>query len=431
MARVRILSSTQALFVGPAPSSGGHFLTSVGALTNVDFFTVIDDEVVLSVGVTNAIKQINGVIDLSYGIESNRTDIKELGRKSNVNRSHLDHPEISLDFSYYGLDVRNEIRLGFNVNFPTGIDRSPFYDNNLGVPLISGFTSRSTSAAYPGYSAWPYSDRDRRNFFVSIAQEGTDALDNPAFLTSHVIGFGDCHIKSYSVLFQVDQAVRHDLSYSAENIVFYLSGSGQIPAANPINLQPVNSNQFLIPKFKDQVIGKDIMKGSDTSLRIVATGYGDSPEDSKDLGFNLAELKIQSAKIELNFERQDLKGLGYKNSVDRFVKNPTLANLSIEAIVGEDQEGRLRNLLINDHDYNLSLQLSTPPTCGDRVQETVVSYDFLRARFNSIQYTNALNEGKLVSMTFTTELTDDVTGRGFYISGRVFRTGETFSGFNF
>ena len=126
-----------------------------------------------------------------------------------------------------------------------------------------------------------------------------------------------------------------------------------------------------------------------------------------------------------------MKWLGYKNSVDRFVKNPTLANLSIEAIVGEDQEGRLRDLLINDHDYNLSLQLSTPPTCGDRVQETVASYDFLRARFNSIQYTNALNEGKLVSMTFTTELTDDVTGRGFYISGRVFRTGETFSGFNF
>lgn len=431
MSRVRILSNTQALFVGPSPSSGYHFLTSGGALTGVTGFSILSGYPVFTGGVTNAIKQINGLSEINYNISSDRSDIKELGRKSNINRAHINHPEIVLDFSYYGLDFRNEIRLGFNVNFPTGTGKAPFYPENLKVPLLSGFSTRATGAAYPSYSSWPYRDRDRRNFFISIAPEGIDVMENPNFLTSHAVGFGDCHIKSYSVQIGVKEVIRHDLSYTAENIMFYLSGSGQIPAANPKNLQPVNNNLFVVPQFESQLISRDLLRASDVTFDIISTGYGASPEDAKDMGFNLLDLKVQTAKINIDFERQDLKGLGYKNSVDRTVKNPISANLSLDAIVGDDQQGKLRDLLIKDHDYNLTLKVLTPPDCEDRPQETVVRYDFIKAKFNSIQYGNSLNEGKTVSVDFTTEITDDVTGRGFYMSGRVFKTGEVFSGFNF
>lgn len=431
MPRVRILSNTQALFVGPSPSSGYHFLTSGGALTGITQFSVSSGALALPTAARNAIKQINGLSEISYDIVSDRLDIKELGRKSNVNRSHVSHPEVNLSFSYYGLDLRNEIRMGFNVNFPTGTGKSPFYPENFTVPIFSGFTSRATGAAYSGYSAWPLKDRDRRNFFVSIAPEGVDAMSNPDFLTSHVVGFGDCHIKSYSVALSVNEIIKHDASYSVENVVFYLSGSGQIPAVNAKNLQAINNNLFVIPKFEPQLISKDILRASDATFDIVSTGYGPLAEDVKDIGFNFLDMKVQSAKIDVDFDRQDLKGLGYRNSVDRVIKNPILAELSLEAIVGDDQEGRLRDMLIKDHSYDLTLKVLTPPGCEDRPQETVVRYDLLKAKFNSIQYGNALNEGKTVSLDFTSEITDDVTGRGLYISGRVFKTGEPFSGFNF
>lgn len=434
MSRVRILSNTQALFVGPAPSSGYHFLTHNGVPTGITSFSIVSGDAVFPNGAHNAIKQINGLSELSYGIATDRSDIKELGRKSNIDRAHINHPEINLDFSYYGLDLRNEIRLGFNVNFPTGVNLTPFFSENLKVPLISGFTTRATGSAYPNQSVWPHRDRDKRNFFVSIGPEGVDAKNDTGYLNSHVVGFGDCYIKSYSVNFQVGQIITHDLSYSAENIVFYLSGSGQIPAANPINLQPVNNNRFVMPQFETELISKDLLKSQDVTFDILSTGYGSSPEDARDLGLNIADLKVQSAKITLNFNRQNLKGLGYKNHVDRVIINPTLATLSVEAIVGQDQEGTLRDLLIKDHDYNLTIKVQkAQDNCTLQAIDftTRVSYDFLKAKFNSIQYGNVLNEGKTVNLDFTAELTDDVTGRGLYMSGRVFRTGQLFSGFNF
>lgn len=433
MPRVRTLSSTQALFIGPSPSSGYHFLTNNGTLTGITSFSVVSGVPGLPDGASNAIKQLNGLTELNYSISSDRSDIKEIGRKSNIDRPHINHPEISLDFSYYGLDLRNEIRMGFNVNFPTGVHKIPFYAENFKVPLCSGFTSRATGAAYPGLSKWPHKDRDKRNLFVSIAPEGVDAINNPDLSTSHVVGFGDCYLKSYSVQMEVNDLIRHDVSYSAENVIFYLSGSGQIPAANPKTLEAVNNNIFVIPGFKSELISKDILKVSDASFDIVSTGYGASSNDAKDLGFNLSDLKAQSAVIKLNFDRQNLKGLGYKNSVDQVIRNPIIATLSLEALVGDDQEGRLRDLLIKDNPYDLTLKIASPTNyCGEVVlHDVLVRYDLMGAKFNSIQYSNSLNEGKTVTMDFTAEITDDVTGRGFYISGRVFKTGETFSGFNF
>jgi hypothetical protein len=270
-----------------------------------------------------------------------------------------------------------------------------------------------------------------------VAPEGVDAVNNSGFLDSHIIGFGDCHIKSYSVAFNVNEAVTQDVSYTAENIEFYLSGSGQVPAMNPKDLQPVNNNIFVIPQFKDQVIGKDILKASDVSFDIISTGYGSTSSDIKDLGFNVSDIKAQSASINVDFERRELKGLGYKKAVDRVIINPILANLSMEALVGEAQEGKLRDLLTKDYSYDIVLKVSAPTTYCSKTTATplssgiVVRYDFLKAKFNSISYSNALNEGKMVSVNFTTEITDDVTGRGLYISGRVFETGSIFSGFNF
>lgn len=433
MSRVRTFSNAQALFVGPSPSSGYHFLTSGGTPTGLTALPVVNSGLALPSGAFNSIKQINGLTSLSYDITTDRKDIKELGRKSNVDRAHVNHPSINLDFSYYGLDLRNEIRLGFNVNFPTGTNKTPYFSKNFEVPVFSGFTSRSTGAAYLNRSAWPYNDRDRRNFFVSIAPEGVDAVNNPNFLNSHLIGFGDCHIKSYSVAFAVGDFITQDVSYTSENIVFYLSGSGQIPAANPKDLEQINNNIFAVPQYKGQIVGKSVLKATDVSFDIISTGYGSTSSDIKDLGFNASDIKVQSASISVEFERQELKGLGYRASVDRIIINPILVNLSVEALVGEDQEGKLRNLLVKDYDYNVTLKIASPTDyCKDAApNDIVVRYDFLKAKFNSIKYSNTVNEAKGVVIDFTAEITDDVTGRGLYISGKVFETGNLFSGFNF
>ena len=53
--------------------------------------------------------------------------------------------------------------MGFNPNFQTGSEGSPYYDYNTGVFVFEGFTSTGESAAY-SESNWPYKKRDKRNW---------------------------------------------------------------------------------------------------------------------------------------------------------------------------------------------------------------------------------------------------------------------------
>ena len=442
MPRVRITSHTQGLFVGPAPSSGFHFSDFHGSPTgNPDAY--------------NLLKQINGVQAIDYTITIERTDVSELGRRELVARPIIMSPTVSLDFEYYTSDIKNELRLGFNPNFSTGHligQRDPFYPDNTSIFLFSGFESRDTTPAYSGFhvgddeanhSLWPFADRDKRNFYLTVAPEGSDAKDisDGDYDKLNVIAFGNCYMRSWGASFQIGQPIQNKVNYICDNMSYHLSGSGVVPSVTSTGYEPIDSgNIFVAPKLIGEVSGLDyrgftsqIAKTSDIIFSITSIGYGSEAEDILDVGVNFSDIKAQSVDFSANFNRKEYIGMGHKIPIDRPIQYPITVNTEINALMGDNQAGTFENLLKRDHPYDIVVEARAPSAVcsGFASDEVVVRYDVLKANLTNVSFSNAINEGKIVNLSFTTDVADGATGRGLFLSGKLFETGTSFSGFNF
>ena len=421
-----------ALFAGPSPSSGYHFVNSYGDPTGS------------SDGTHNLIKQLNGLTNFSYQIQANRQEISELGRRELVSRPHIVPPYVLINFDYMGADLRNEMRMGFNPNFPTGENYlEPYYDNNVDVFCFQGFTSRETTKAYPEGGNWPLENRDRRNLFFVIGQQGTDlrGLTEDNFNEINTLAFGDCHILSYSTQFNMGDVIRNSVSYSSQNVNFYSSGSGIIPSVDSTGFDRVNDNIFKIPVLEKEISGahftgadnRSLLLTSDLGVVIKATGYGQSQDDIEDVGFDFGEINLQNAGFDITFERRDYIGIGHKIPVDKPIKYPIRVESSLNAFISQSKTGQLRNIFFNDYKYDLYFTAKNAAVVCDQIidPEVIIQYDLYQCDLMSIDFGLAVNEKAEITMKFNTDVADTVTGKGFFISGRVISSGVSFSGHNF
>jgi len=436
MPRVRITSQSQALYVGPAPSTGYHFIDSAGNPTS-------------DLDATNLLKQLNGLQSLDYEIVNNRIPISELGRRETVKRAIITPPDVNVSFSYIASDLKNEIRMGFDVNFHTGYSwTDPFHENNTGIFCLSGMLSRESYPVYSGFntvddgvftSAWPYSDRDKRNLFLGIAPEGSDMKDipNEEYEKIHCVSFGDCHLAKYNVEFSLNSPIVVQTSYQCANIQYHSSGSGFIPAMNTVDFTPVNDNIFIIPKLKGEVSGNvsgvaEPLRIGDMNLRITAPQYGTEKEDILDAGINYRDLSVQNATISIEINRHAWKGLGHKLPIDRPIKYPITVKTSIKGLVGETRTGDLYNFISKDYKYDLIFECRAPTIwCPGFEQDVRVRYDVLGSNLDNFSFTNQVNQGREVELNYITDVAEGAGGQGIFMSGMVFETGFAFSGFNF
>ena len=143
MSRNRVTYQTQALYTGPAPSTGLHFMDSYGSFSND-----IAKMATCSPELNNLVQQINRVNTFSFEFESQRTNIQKLGRQALVDQPTIEPPSINLSFTWMQSNLRNEARLGFKTNFPKFYDPfsgQPFYTNNFSVNLLEGFSNEVRS----------------------------------------------------------------------------------------------------------------------------------------------------------------------------------------------------------------------------------------------------------------------------------------------
>jgi len=171
MSRNRINYNVQDIFIGPCPASGYHFINYSGGLNNnyedlpyityEDFKHISPNPGIVNTLISkdknentfprnhNLLKRLDRIQDISYEIRSNRTIINQLNSgKSYVDTVSINNPEVDISFSYILSSLRNEARMGFNVNYPrldypyTG-DKY-FYRTDNGEPLFlfSGFLNR-------------------------------------------------------------------------------------------------------------------------------------------------------------------------------------------------------------------------------------------------------------------------------------------------
>jgi hypothetical protein len=180
MAKNQIIYNVEDLFIGPCPASGHHFINYSGGLNNnyedfpyvtyENFQHISPNPAVINAVINkdknqntfprnhNLLKRLDRIQNISYDISTNRTVINQIGKAASVDRIHLNKPQVSVSFSYILSSLRNEARMGFNVNYPrldypyTGDKYHYRTDNDDPLFLFYGFLSRDYLRNYPQLS---------------------------------------------------------------------------------------------------------------------------------------------------------------------------------------------------------------------------------------------------------------------------------------
>lgn len=440
MPRNRVSYPCQFLLVGPSPASGYHFVDYTGLL-NDDYDSLILNH--------NLLKQINRVQNVGISIETNRTEIKQLGTRTILSRPTINAPKITIDFEYLVYGLINEARLGFNVNyaqFQYPYTGEPYYSDNFNVNLLSGFMARQfTQPTTEPY--WPYPMRDCRNIFLVRAREfqelqilGEHRFDvpdttqgiDPEATGYEVMALGNCYIDSYETSASVNDLIRAKVTYTCDSADFHLSGSGcYIPAINTQTRQPIRNNHFVIPEIREEG-GAHVLLPGDVTVSFVPSGFS----DFTGLGIGFSDMKIQDYSIGINFNRESLESLGYKCPIDRKVTYPVYASLQFGILMGDCQSGNFLDTLNLDSGYNITIKVKNPPNSPFPVyseytisqnprhdgpsyghSDIALRYDFRGAKFDNIAYNSEIGINKKAILNFSLNLDPDNLQEGLFISG--------------
>ena len=436
--RNRINYGSQSVLVGPSPATGFHFLDYTGCLN--DRYNDLG-------GNHNLLQIINRVQSASYSFGFPATEIRQLGTRGTVARPVINSPTVNLQIEYLLNGLANDARLGFNVNFAQfqyPYSGTPFYSNNFQVNLLSGLMARQFGQP-TGDPYWPYPMRDNRNIFLVTSPEGTEtSLSRQEFNfpdTTKRVGpfapnytvtaFGQCYLDSYETQGGVNSIPRSKVSFSCENVCFYMSGSGCFtPVVNTQTRELIRQNHFNIPEIRDEG-GPTVLLPDDILLSITPSGFG----DITGLGVNFNDIKIQDYQFRLDFNRDLLTSLGYKHPLDREITFPILGRVGFGFLVGDANSGHFINTLNRNSGYNIKMELRNhlvddrfcvisgntahPKHSGPAYAygNTAIRYDFLNAKFDSISYEHGIGSNVRANINFLMEINPDDFSNGIFVSG--------------
>ena len=433
----RVLYNVEGLFVGP---SGHNFLSYFGGAPHDDYSNPLITH--------NLIKQIDRVQSLSYDISIPHTQINQLNTRSVLGRPIINPPEVNFSFRYLVSDLSNESKLGLYVNYPQfeePFDGSPFFANNTGHTLLSGFVDEEEHQDFyyeegtydPFFPARTY--RDKKNFYLAVRGDFEDIftgerLENltsrdPQEVTDqnatgyNVISFGRCYMTSYSTEAAVGTLPTVDVTYVGENVMFETSGSGFMSPT----IEPKNGNQF---SDMHCVIPKRIERNP---ISVVRSGDINFTVDSfSGMGIDFDNLHLESYVISFDVPRDTEKSLGYKFPISRKVNFTAPVTIDINGIVEKMSSGSLIDLVNVNQDYNFTITLDMPGICreantaepvhpGSVPLETrtdeLIRYSFNGAKLDKFSYDTSIGENKVFSASFSTEIDPDDLSKGLFMSG--------------
>ena len=410
MPKNRIIYNQIGVFTSNAPSSGYHFLDTLGRLTNNDS----------SVN-RNLVFPLNRINQASYGFNENRTNIISMGNYGKI-ASPITNHDVIFSLNYWQMGLINEARLGlvFNHVYNYGITGDLIYGNNGHVLPISGFLDRSYQTTTESDNGFPLSTREPRNIFVATKQDGLDLNDrsfNELYKSNgiDIFAFGDCYLTNYNTSCSIGQLPQCSVDFICNNIEYYNNGSGKnIPSVNPKDFTKRNGITYNLPNNFEGTGNPTVLLPQDISIDIV--NLDGTPIINPLIDF--ADIKIQSYNINLDLSRESLHNIGYRVPIDRRVNLPVYANLDFNVIVGDLQTGSLVTFIKQDKEYNINLKLNyqsnTPNWNG-----TAILYQFLGAKFQNIVLSETTSQRREATFSFATELNPQRMLKGFFISGQL------------
>ena len=498
MSRNRIIYNSEGLYVGPAPSSGHHFMTYDGQLNNVaedtsyevdvngdyygrgDAFTsafyesytpdspvgavsysdqIKDKNIITYNRNYNLIQKLDRVQSISYDINYQRTNISQLNKLGTVADPIISNPVVNLTFNYLINGIRNEHRLGMNVNFPMfqyPFDGQPYYSGNK-VFLFSGmseqdylknktehvrgenwdinkFSGRAFST-YTGASwqqtglvpfdvnddverarryyiqdnapMYPFLYRDKRNFFVNISPEGVDEGTGVYFEENINQPFNQ------NLFNNLNAATNQVMGFGDCQMVSYQCGAavGSFAQAsvsyvgNNVTFYDAASGENIpavYPKDGEPMTGKFTIPESMrlNGISVIRNGDIQLNIQSSNLGTKLTGINLQSYSFSINLERSELKSLGHQFPIDRPINFPIFMQGQFTAIVNGYDTGSFIDLTREDKILTLDINVAKP-ACDEWLNQyhTGAFYQGVpySTDYNILNYT--INKAKITSVS--------------------------------
>lgn len=406
-------------FVGPSPATGYHFISNIGVLSN-------------DTTKNNLIRSLERVQNVSYSVGTNFNTIDTIGHQGHLDYQSVQYPDITLNIDYLPASILNELRLGFYCNYNTSGD-IPYYTNNSGVCLISGFVSRSNKGIFNDIR-WPLEMRDERNIFIPIRFIQDDLLVNRTTgyqnidQNSSQIGaycFGNCYLTNYRVQGSVGNVMSASTTFKCGNLKFTNASSGDtIPAisynsgesTNIFAIPQLDYNSTPLPALKSEDILISLRSRPRTDLDLIG-GTGNisgTHSNIRNTMVDFQNIPLQSFGLSIDLSRKNIASLGDYTFRDRIVNFPVAVDFNITSIVQSGYSGSILNLLDKNNDYDATIRVKH--ITG---QQTIVQYDLLSAKLVTSNYGVDINGQLQATYSFTTDIDPDNYNKGLFISGAI------------
>lgn len=444
MARNRIISQSEALYVGPSPATGYHFTLLTGSgnngvVSNLPFGIPVNygysgsaaageihlkgragtliteslsgfvaaggNEPLSGVQILNKIKQLHRVQGISYDWSIPRSDINQFGQLARIDSIVTSTPTVNLSFSYLLANAANEEALGFVTN---------------------GTSSALTNILN--------NNEEEKNFFVKTVAEGIDSIgggidDN----NTDIIGIGNGFITSYSSEASVGSFPTVNVSVEALNFAYFTGASGNhIPAINPANGARVTAavndyNSFVkfdLPEAVENASGIltgvadiSVLRPGDITMTFKKAGSQDA-YDALGAKIEASTAKLQSYNLSMSLSRSPIEKLGSRFAFTREIDFPAPVTLSVDAIMDDIRTGSLNDMIDCDTHYDVEITIKDPSTCGGNNQIDVIKYILKDMTLDSQSYSSSIGSNKTVTLDFSTQVQGpNQTGVGVFISG--------------
>lgn len=388
----RINFANQALYVGPSPSSGGHFIGLQGASATPQ--KVAEDQ-----GSGNLITQLYRIQSASMNWNVNRVNVNQFGELAAIDRVILDPPTVNLQFSYLLANMYNESGLGFHTQGS--------------LSAISGILDKT---------------QDDRNFFLRIAPEGQDAVgDTTSNIHTFTYGIGNGFVNSYTSQASVGGFPSVDVGVEGMNMTFDTGISGWIPAIIPVNGARMTGFRYLLPTASGSpgtgYLDISVLRPGDITMNFTERDADDEGNQNSaetayaTAGASIADCHIQSYNLSLGLGREQMRRLGSKFAFSREITFPVDVNLSVDAIVTQITTGTISDFLTCDKSYDVSISIKRPACIGEPTP-VIARYIVRNAKLNGQSYSSDIGSNQRVSLNWTSQIgSARQTGQGLMMSG--------------
>jgi hypothetical protein len=331
----------------------------------------------IAVGATGggAAIQITRSQTVNYNIGVTRRDVNQLGQLAAIDRLILEPPTANIDFSYLESNKLNADAIGLY----TDGDKS----------VITYLLDKS---------------KDCLNYYVAIAPEGKDAIDNPVW--AGVVGIGNGYISSYSAEGAVGGFPTASVNVQGMNATFGLTGPVN-PTVNPVDGTTLGAGNSL-PSFTSGAAQQaTALQPGDVSLTIT----------SDPLGISFTDAKVQSYNFSVDLNRTPLQKLGSKFPFSREITFPVQATCRLEMHMGDTATGNLANILCNDAPVNITV-LVRKPACPPTVGATGIWYTLKNAKLDSSNWSMSIGPNKTATLQYTAQVgASGDTTNGLFMGG--------------